>query len=119
MFAIDIDSFKSINDTYGHQAGDRALVDLAQALSTALRTGDELYRIGGDEFAAILDVQRDDEAVGVAERLVAAARTVRQTISVGVAVRLPGETSQDTLGRADAALYLAKRSGRDRVHLAA
>ena len=58
VFAIDIDSFKNINDTYGHQAGDRALVDLAQALSTALRSGDELFRIGGDEFAAILDVQK-------------------------------------------------------------
>jgi diguanylate cyclase (GGDEF)-like protein len=119
VFAIDIDSFKAINDTYGHQAGDRALIDLARALSVTLRADDELYRIGGDEFAALVDVQKTDEAQGVADRLIAAARTVGQTISVGVAIRRAGETAQDTLRRADAALYIAKRSGRDGMRLAA
>jgi diguanylate cyclase (GGDEF)-like protein len=117
VFAIDIDGFKAINDTYGHQAGDRALVALAQALSTALRAQDELYRIGGDEFAAIVEVQRSDEALGVAERLVVAARAVGHTISVGVAIRRNGELAEETLRRADSALYLAKRGGRDGVRL--
>jgi diguanylate cyclase (GGDEF)-like protein len=119
VFAIDVDSFKAINDTYGHQAGDRALVELAQSLTHALRSADELYRIGGDEFAAVVDVQRGDEALSVAERLVKAAHGVRQTISVGVAIHHEGETSVDTLRRADAALYVAKRSGRDGVRMAA
>lgn len=119
VFAIDVDSFKIINDTYGHQAGDRALVELAQALTGALRSADELYRIGGDEFAAVVDVQRGDEALMVAERLVNAAHRVRQTISVGVAIHHEGETSVDTLRRADAALYVAKRGGRDGVRMAA
>jgi diguanylate cyclase (GGDEF)-like protein len=118
VFTMDIDGFKTINDTYGHQAGDRVLVDLAQALSSALRDDDELYRIGGDEFAAVVELQRPDEAAAVAERLVAAARRAGQTISVGVAIQLHGESSDQTLGRADAALYLAKRNGRDGVRLA-
>ncbi len=118
VLAIDVDGFKNINDTYGHQAGDRALVALAQALTTALRVQDELFRIGGDEFAAILEVQRSGEAVYVAERLITAARAVGHTISIGVAVRRYGELSEETLRRADTALYLAKREGRDAVRLA-
>ncbi|HEY1485397.1 MAG TPA: sensor domain-containing diguanylate cyclase [Micromonosporaceae bacterium] len=117
VFAIDIDGFKSINDTYGHQAGDRALVALAQALSTALRTQDELYRIGGDEFAAIVELQKPDEALNIADRLVVAARAVGHTISVGVAIRRAGELASDTLSRADSALYVAKRNGRDGARL--
>ena len=117
VFAIDIDGFKAINDTYGHQAGDRALVALAQALSTALRSQDELYRIGGDEFAAIVEVQQPDEALTIADRLVVAARAVGHTISVGVAIRRHSEMASETLSRADSALYVAKRSGRDGARL--
>ena len=119
MLAIDIDGFKAINDTYGHQAGDAALVDLARALSAALRTGDELFRVGGDEFAVVVDVQRLEEATGVAERLVAAARRVGQSISVGVALQETTETPGQTFRRADTALYDAKRAGRDGVRMAA
>jgi diguanylate cyclase (GGDEF)-like protein len=119
MLAIDIDGFKAINDTYGHQAGDAALVDLARALSGALRTGDELFRVGGDEFAVVVDVQRLEEATGVAERLVAAARRVGQSISVGVALQETTETPGQTFRRADTALYDAKRGGRDGVRMAA
>jgi diguanylate cyclase (GGDEF)-like protein len=118
VFAIDIDSFKNINDTYGHQAGDQALIELAQALAGTLRAADDLYRIGGDEFAVVVDVQRSDEALGVAERLVSAARSIGHTISVGVAIQHQGETPNETLSRADAALYVAKRTGRDGVRLA-
>jgi diguanylate cyclase (GGDEF)-like protein len=118
LLAIDIDQFKRINDTYGHQAGDRALVDLARTLQGALRHGDELYRIGGDEFAAVIECTRIEEAVGVAERLVEAARRIDRTISVGVALQLPGEPAQTTLRRADQALYEAKRKGRDGIRLA-
>ncbi|MEU7654619.1 sensor domain-containing diguanylate cyclase [Micromonospora taraxaci] len=119
LLAIDVDGFKTVNDTYGHQAGDRVLVGLARALEAALRHGDELYRIGGDEFVAVIEVSRPEEAVRIAKRLTEAARRVGRTISVGVALPRPGETPDRTLRRADQALYAVKRQGRDGVHLSA
>jgi diguanylate cyclase (GGDEF)-like protein len=118
LLVIDIDRFKDINDTYGHLEGDRALVDLSRTLLDALRSGDELYRIGGDEFAAVLEVTRPEEAVRIADRLVTAAREVGHSVSVGVAVQLPDETGKETLRRADTALYEAKRAGRDSARVA-
>ncbi len=117
LLAIDVDGFKNVNDTYGHQAGDRLLVGLARALEGALRQGDELYRTGGDEFVAVIEVSRPEEAVRIAERLTEAARRTGRTISVGVALPHPGESPDHTLHRADQALYAAKRQGRDAVHL--
>jgi diguanylate cyclase (GGDEF)-like protein len=118
LLAIDVDQFKTINDTYGHAAGDRALIELARALESTLRQGDELYRVGGDEFVAVVDVPSPTEAVAVAERLAAAARRIGRTISVGVAVQRREELGETTLNRADQALYEVKRRGRDGVHLA-
>ncbi len=118
LLAIDVDQFKQLNDEYGHQAGDRVLVSLARTLQSALRSGDELYRIGGDEFAAVIEVQRPEEALAVAERLVVAARRIGRTVSVGVALRAPDESAADTLHRADLALYEAKRTGRDAARVA-
>ncbi|GAA4565133.1 hypothetical protein GCM10023176_12540 [Micromonospora coerulea] len=119
LLAIDVDGFKNVNDTYGHQAGDRLLVGLARALEGALRHGDELYRIGGDEFVAVIEVNRPEEAVRIAERLTEAARRTGRTISVGIALPHPGESPELTLRRADQALYAVKRHGRDGVRLAA
>lgn len=119
VLAIDVDGFKAVNDTYGHQEGDRLLVELVRALQAALRSSDDLYRVGGDEFAAILEVNRDTEALSVAERLVAAARRVGRTISVGAALREPGESAETTLRRADDALYAAKRAGRNTARFGA
>ncbi|MFI7432634.1 diguanylate cyclase [Micromonospora haikouensis] len=119
LLAIDVDGFKAVNDTYGHQAGDRLLVGLARALEAALRQGDELYRIGGDEFVAVIEVNRPEEAVRIAERLAEAARGTGRTISVGVALPRPGESPEQALRRADQALYAVKRQGRDGVRLAA
>jgi diguanylate cyclase (GGDEF)-like protein len=118
LLAVDIDAFKSINDTLGHAAGDRVLIEVAQALQRALRQGDELFRIGGDEFVAVVDVPAPAVAVSVAERLIEAARTTGQTISVGVAVRRETESPQQTMHRADQALYAAKASGKDAVKIA-
>ncbi|NUT33400.1 MAG: sensor domain-containing diguanylate cyclase [Hamadaea sp.] len=118
LLAMDVDQFKNINDTYGHAAGDRALVDLARALESALRQGDELYRVGGDEFVAVVEVPSATEAVAVAERLTEAARRIGRTISVGVAVQRSQELGETTLSRADQALYEVKRRGRDGVQLA-
>ncbi|GAB3177379.1 hypothetical protein GCM10027259_22360 [Micromonospora palomenae] len=119
LLAIDVDGFKTVNDTYGHQAGDRLLVGLARALEGALRQGDELYRVGGDEFVAVIEVSRPEEAVRIAERLTEAARRTGRTISVGVALPQAGESPELTLRRADQALYAVKRHGRDGVRLAA
>ncbi|MEQ4304980.1 diguanylate cyclase [Plantactinospora sp. B6F1] len=118
LLAIDVDNFKTVNDTYGHQVGDQVLVDLARALEGALRHGDELYRIGGDEFVAVIEVLRPEEAVGIAQRLVEAARGTGRTVSIGVAVQRYGEPPDLTLRRADEALYGVKRNGRDGVRLA-
>jgi diguanylate cyclase (GGDEF)-like protein len=117
VLAIDVDSFKAVNDTHGHQAGDQALVDLAQALQAALRTHDELYRVGGDEFVALVEVAGPAAAAAIARRLCDAAHRTGRTVSVGVAVAATGEPAPAVLRRADAALYEAKRAGRNTVHL--
>ena len=118
LLAIDVDNFKTVNDTYGHQVGDQVLVDLARALQAALRHGDELFRVGGDEFIAVVEVTRPEEATGIAQRLATAARQTGRTISVGVALQCGGESAELTRRRADAALYQVKRGGRDGVRLA-
>lgn len=111
---LDLDHFKAVNDTFGHPAGDRLLRALVAELDTELRDGDTLYRVGGDEFAVLVDVSDADAALVVADRLVHAARRVRTTISVGVAML--GEADGDAVRLvADRALYRAKASGRDRV----
>jgi diguanylate cyclase (GGDEF)-like protein len=114
----DIDGFKAINDARGHQAGDRALRETAAALGTALRRGDELFRIGGDEFAAIVRVADGHEALELGRRLRAAVNAIGDvTISIGVALPVAGESHEATLARADQALYDVKAAGRDGVAL--
>jgi diguanylate cyclase (GGDEF)-like protein len=113
---VDIDHFKQVNDTFGHVAGDRLLCALADELTAHLRDGALLYRVGGDELAVLL--QADEEAAAVvAERLVVAARRVRTTVSIGVA--LVGDAPPQVARlRADEALYTAKSRGRDQYVLA-
>jgi diguanylate cyclase (GGDEF)-like protein len=118
IIAVDVDDFKRINDEHGHQAGDHALISLVDALRSAMRGDDQLYRIGGDEFAVIVDVNNPAEVSAIARRLLEAARQAGQTVSVGAALHMTGETGKDTLVRADKALYQAKRAGRDTARLA-
>ncbi|HEY8472915.1 MAG TPA: GGDEF domain-containing protein [Natronosporangium sp.] len=118
VLCIDVDRFKKLNDTHGHQAGDEALVNLAQALQAALRDTDELYRVGGDEFVALVEATSLDQAARIARRLCDAAERTGRTVSVGVAIATDGEPPQSVLRRADAALYEAKRAGRNTVHAA-
>ncbi|WP_203704484.1 sensor domain-containing diguanylate cyclase [Asanoa iriomotensis] len=118
LLAIDIDQFKYINDTYGHQEGDAVLVSLARALQGALRRVDELFRLGGDEFVAVLDVRHPSEAMTIADRLTDAARAIGRTVSIGVALVADEEPPERTLRRADAAMYAVKRDGRDGARLA-
>ncbi|GIG00158.1 GGDEF domain-containing protein [Catellatospora citrea] len=111
VLAMDIDNFKAINDRWGHDAGDRALTEVARTICQALREGDEVFRVGGDEFVAVLNVAGHDEAVQVAERIAAAVADGGHTISIGVTLRR-AEDVETTLRRADEALYAAKRDKR-------
>lgn len=124
LLVLDLDRFKSINDTHGHGAGDAVLVALADVLRDELRQGDSMYRFGGEEFVLVLPIgsraalQTAAERVrlAVASRLASPAGAV--TVSIGGALH-SGETEwQDWFARADTSLYLAKRSGRNQVHIA-
>jgi diguanylate cyclase (GGDEF)-like protein len=117
---VDVDGFKRLNDTFGHQRGDDVLRAIAGALNGALRRGDTLFRIGGDEFAALLVVSDADEALEAGMRLRAMVARARLgvTVSIGVAVPREGEADAALLARADRALYRFKDAGRDGVMLA-
>ncbi len=117
LVVLDIDHFKQVNDTEGHPAGDRVLVDLSAALQSQLRESDRLYRIGGDEFAVVLRGVGREVADHVMTRLLESARGLGRSLSVG-AVMLDGQEAQHAREVADRCLYEAKRSGRDRHCLA-
>ena len=115
---IDVDHFKSVNDKEGHAAGDQLLILLAECMQAALRDDDLLFRIGGDEFAALAHVTTDEQALALGERLLAAVHERSSvSLSVGVAVEVPGESDTALLARADAAVYAAKAAGRGVVRL--
>jgi diguanylate cyclase (GGDEF)-like protein len=125
---LDLDFFKKVNDTHGHDAGDTLLRSVAQTLRNTARKGDILARTGGEEFVLLLPDCAAPAAMNLAERLRLCVASlgvtingcsVRITVSLGVAQQAPGETWIAALARADAALYLAKQEGRDRVMLAA
>lgn len=111
---FDVDRFKAVNDTHGHLVGDELLRSMARAMSRVMRTGTRLFRVGGDELAAIVPDALVDQAEAATRRLTDAAHAVivpyGAAISAGIAIRRPGEPTIDTLARADAALYRAKRS---------
>ncbi|WP_432562033.1 GGDEF domain-containing protein [Kineococcus sp. SYSU DK003] len=114
---IDLDHFKAVNDTHGHQAGDDVLRAAAAALSTTAREGDLVARYGGEEFAVLLPGTDQAAALLVAERLraaVAAATRPRVTCSIGIATARGPRPAVDVLAAADRALYSAKAAGRDR-----
>lgn len=128
LIMIDVDHFKKVNDTHGHEAGDEALRCLAEVLTLSVRDGDLLARLGGEEFVALLPNARLADACSVAERIRQgiAARELDcrsgacfgLTVSVGVATHRDRETPLEELLRcADEALYAAKRGGRDRVEI--
>jgi diguanylate cyclase (GGDEF)-like protein len=128
LLMIDLDDFKGYNDRFGHQAGDVLLRQLAQALKTACRDSDEVYRYGGDEFAILLPHTSAGGARAVANKIRRAINQVSRasrsqramTASVGTATHpLDGATAEQVLLAADRACYVAKRTGRDRIATAA
>lgn len=122
LLMVDLDKFKEVNDTFGHQAGDEVLRATAQRLRDAVRVSDTVIRLGGDEFVVLLSEIRDSHAVDlVAATLVSslslpvhfAGNELPVSVSVGIGTAFPGEMdSEELLRRADAALYYAKNCGR-------
>jgi diguanylate cyclase (GGDEF)-like protein/PAS domain S-box-containing protein len=116
LLFLDLDGFKPVNDTLGHQVGDRVLVEVAECLKGSLRGSDMAARLGGDEFAALLeDVVDEGEAAAVAERFLRQlrpldlrGRRLYMTASVGIAVGSGEERPEDLLRAADMAMYRAK-----------
>lgn len=125
VMVIDLDRFKSVNDRFGHAAGDRVLAKVAQRLSANLRTGDMVARIGGEEFLAVLPNTTFAEAQVAAERLCNMVKdtpvmlddgvAVTMTISIGLAFSGTGQTVAALIDEADQALLRSKSAGRNRV----
>ncbi|MCG7925076.1 MAG: diguanylate cyclase [Candidatus Thiodiazotropha taylori] len=122
---MDIDHFKEVNDTHGHAAGDEVLTTIAGMLRKRSRPSDLVIRYGGEEFVVVGQFDNDDAILSYAERIrdvvsdyqfVVSENSFNMTISIGVAVFMPGEESfEKAIQRADAYLYQAKENGRDQV----
>lgn len=121
LLYMDLDNFKIINDTHGHQTGDAVLRLVADAMRTSVRTADVVGRLGGDEFAVLMPETDAQLADAAAKRLVASLRNVFKgtpnvTASIGVvACTATDASTDDLLRRADQAMYDAKKAGKDRV----
>jgi diguanylate cyclase len=130
LLLVDVDRFKTLNDTYGHLLGDKVLRAVAHILQTNIKGRDVAARLGGDELAVLLPGTSERGAEILAEQIrvaVAAGRIHRAdgqdlkgivTVSIGIAVGKPTESFEALVERADAALYRAKREGRNRVCVA-
>ena len=128
LIMIDIDRFKQLNDSYGHQVGDRVLIAFAESCQALLRSDDRLARFGGEEFAVLLDGvslrNAMKRAKGICEAVASASYAVDNedksghfavTVSVGVAEMRREDSVEAIVKRADDALYLAKRQGKNRA----
>jgi diguanylate cyclase (GGDEF)-like protein/PAS domain S-box-containing protein len=124
---LDLDGFKPINDTYGHEAGDQVLIEVANRIEKTIRGGDTVARLGGDEFVVLLlGLEKGEECVSTLERLLTAIaqpiiiknKSNKVTASIGVSIYPLDEEDPDTLFRhADQAMYVAKQSGKNRFHI--
>lgn len=124
VLMTDIDHFKRVNDTHGHAVGDQAIRHVADCLREQLRADALVTRYGGEEFTALVPIERVEDARVVGERVRASlesrpcasdAGTLKLTVSVGVAILSPADALEPTLNVADARLYEAKQAGRNRV----
>lgn len=127
LLMLDIDHFKNVNDNFGHSAGDDVLKGVAASIKNQLRNVDMVFRFGGEEFLILLSNTSREAAAMVGERLRFAAQAqnykadgnlVELTVSLGCSTLLPGESAESLLRRADSALYVAKREGRNRLAMA-
>jgi diguanylate cyclase (GGDEF)-like protein len=127
LLIIDIDHFKSINDTWGHNAGDDVLRNVALALKEATRKAERIYRFGGEEFIILLDAKNDRDAQTAAQRIqqylqqhsfLVGDDKITVTATGGLAKVLETDTLHQTIGRADKAMYHGKNTGRNRCIMA-
>jgi diguanylate cyclase (GGDEF)-like protein len=127
LLMLDIDHFKHINDTHGHSVGDDVLKAVAASIKGQLRNVDMVFRYGGEEFLILLSNTSREAAAMVGERVRLAAQAhdylvggnmIELTVSLGCSTLLPGESVESLLRRADSALYVAKREGRNRLTMA-
>lgn len=121
LLMIDIDHFKQINDRYGHQVGDEVLRSVCTLIGESVRSTDELFRVGGEEFCLLANIEMDQYAGPLAEKLrdVVASHSFpvvgKVTVSIGIADFRVGDTQESIYARADNAMYEAKRNGRNCV----
>jgi len=122
LMMIDVDNFKFLNDEYGYVAGDKVLYFIAQTIKGMIRTGDKVYRYGGEEFAVILNRCDVTQGQAIADKirskieqshLLYTGKNVHVTISVGVTIHQQGDTLETLVERADKALYCAKKSNKN------
>lgn len=127
LLMLDIDHFKHINDTHGHAAGDNVLREVAAVIKAQLRNVDMVFRFGGEEFLILLSNTSREAAAVVGERLRKATQAqdywadgkrIELTVSLGCSTLLAAESAESLLRRADNALYVAKREGRNRLAMA-
>jgi diguanylate cyclase (GGDEF)-like protein len=125
LLILDVDDFKVINDTYGHVAGDKILIFLANILKKTLRDGDKIFRYGGEEFVIVLNRIDNIHCKSIADRLLNLVRknkliykgqNIRVTMSVGTTKYKEQDTPDTLLSRADKALYKAKNSGKNQMY---
>ncbi len=128
LLIIDADHFKDLNDQYGHAAGDRALINIAEVLLASFRESDLTCRVGGEEFAVLLPGVATDRAKYMAQRvldkiadspIVYGNAIITFSVSCGITSIRPGDTLAGAFKRADDAMYRAKEQGRNRIELAA
>ena len=127
LFMIDIDKFKDVNDIYGHQRGDKVLVEVSNLLRESFRESDEIIRYAGDEFVVILPITEENDSLKVAKGLIGKVSQysfvgdggqpdINLTLSLGIAVfPRDAQDAEKLIYRADEALYLSKRSGRNQI----
>jgi diguanylate cyclase (GGDEF)-like protein len=126
LILLDLDYFKSVNDTWGHPAGDRVLRIFCETIASVLRPHDVLGRVGGEEFAVVLPDTEEEAAAAVAERIrvatagiavEASGEPIAVTTSIGVSADRRASI-EELFAAADTALYRAKENGRDRIEFA-
>lgn len=124
VLVLDVDHFKKVNDSYGHDVGDKVLIKLAREITNELRETDLLYRLGGEEFAVLIRGQSKEQLLHCAEQLKAYISNINFpkidhiTLSIGITSYKPNDTENTFFKRADIALYEAKADGRNKVKFA-
>ncbi len=122
IIMFDADDFKNINDTFGHIAGDKTLIYITKLIQNSVRKGIRIYRYGGEEFIVILNRVEENDGIRVAQRIVKNAdeskllykgNTIHLTLSAGISKHAKGDTAESIIDRADNALYVAKKAGKN------